>query len=136
MTEAEEITIQDVIKGNQTEQDLEMDLGRQLATVSGLVRVDDKNMPKVREFVKKLGAEMCKKFEVQWAGGDEERLEQIQELRLMEQEEAEKKTVGGHTAGEARGTSEAGILAYNKINGSYEKYLAREENRGDEVKGG
>ena len=130
------ITIQDVIKGNYTEQDLEMDLGRQLATVSGLVRVDDKNMPKVREFVKKLGAEMCKKFEVQWAGGDEERLEQIQELRLMEQEEAEKKTVGGHTAGEARGTSEAGILAYNKINGSYEKYLAREENRGDEVKGG
>ena len=130
------ITIQDVIKGNYTEQDLEMDLGRQLATVSGLVRVDDKNMPKVREFVKKLGAEMCKKFEVQWAGGDEERLEQLQELRLMEQEEAEKKTVGGHTAGEARGTSEAGILAYNKINGSYEKYLAREENRGDEVKGG
>ena len=63
-----------------------MDLGRQLATVSGLVRVDDENMPKVREFVKQLGPEMCKKFEVQWAGGNEERLEQIQELRLIEQE--------------------------------------------------
>ena len=128
------ITIQDVIKENYTEQDLEMDLGRQLATVSGLVRVDDKNMPKVREFVKKLGSEMCKKFEVQWAGGDEERLEQLQELRLMEKEEAEKKTIGRHTAGEARGTSEAGILAYNKINGSYEKYLVREETKGDELK--
>ena len=80
------ITVQDVINGNYTEQDLIMDLGRQLATVSGLVRVDDENMPKVREFVKKLGPEMCKKFEVQWAGGNEERLEQIQELRLIEQE--------------------------------------------------
>lgn len=87
------ITIEDVIKGNYTEQDLEMDLGRQLATVSGLVRVDNKNMPKVREFVKKLGAEMCKKFEVQWAGGDEERLEQLQELRLIEQEEKEVRNV-------------------------------------------
>ena len=80
------ITVQDVINGNYTELDLIMDLGRQLATVSGLVRVDDENMPKVREFVKQLGPEMCKKFEVQWAGGNEERLEQIQELRLIEQE--------------------------------------------------
>ena len=104
-------------------------------TLTGSFCTFQKVIPKMKE-IKKLGAEMCKKFEVQWAGGDEERLEQIQESRLMEQEEAEKKTVGGHTAGEARGTSEAGILAYNKINGSYEKYLAREENRGDEVKGG
>lgn len=130
------ITIQDVIKGNYTEQDLEMDLGRQLATVSGLVRVDDKNMPKVREFVKKLGAEMCKKFEVQWAGGDEERLEQIQELRLKEQEEAEKRSTKGHSGEEAKGTLNAGISSFRKIFGGYQEYLAREETRGDEVKGG
>ena len=129
------ITIQDVIKGNYTEQDLEMDLGRQLATVSGLVRVDDKNMPKVREFVKKLGAEMCKKFEVQWAGGDEERLEQIQELRLKEQEEAEKRSAKGHSGEEAKGTLAAGISSFRKIFGGYQEYLAREETRGDEVKG-
>ena len=129
------ITIQDVIKGNYTEQDLEMDLGRQLATVSGLVRVDDKNMPKVREFVKKLGAEMCKKFEVQWAGGDEERLEQIQELRLKEQEEAEKRSAKGHSGEEAKGTLAAGILSFRKIYGGYQEYMAREETRGDEVKG-
>lgn len=129
------ITIQDVIKGNYTEQDLEMDLGRQLATVSGLVRVDDKNMPKVREFVKKLGAEMCKKFEVQWAGGDEERLEQIQELRLKEQEEAEKRSAKGHSGEEAKGTLTAGILSFRKIFGGYQEYLAREETRGDEIKG-
>ena len=119
------ITIQDVIKGNYTEQDLEMDLGRQLATVSGLVRVDDKNMPKVREFVKKLGAEMCKKFEVQWAGGDEERLEQIQELRLKEQEEAEKRSAKGHSGEEAKGTLAAGISSFRKIYGGYQEYLAR-----------
>ena len=129
------ITIQDVIKGNYTEQDLEMDLGRQLATVSGLVRVDDKNMPKVREFVKKLGTEMCKKFEVQWAGGDEERLEQIQELRLKEQEEAEKRSAKGHSGEEAKGTLAAGISSFRKIFGGYQEYLAREETRGDEVKG-
>ena len=128
------ITIQDVIKENYTEQDLEMDLGRQLATVSGLVRVDDKNMPKVREFVKKLGSEMCKKFEVQWAGGDEERLEQLQELRLMEKEEAEKRSAKGHSGEEAKGTLTAGISSFRKIFGGYQKYLTREENRGDEVK--
>ena len=128
------ITIQDVIKGNYTEQDLEMDLGRQLATVSGLVRVDDKNMPKVREFVKKLGAEMCKKFEVQWAGGDEERLEQIQELRLKEQEEAEKRSAKGHSGEEAKGTLAAGISSFRKIFGGYQEYLAREETKGDELK--
>ena len=128
------ITIQDVIKGNYTEQDLEMDLGRQLATVSGLVRVDDKNMPKVREFVKKLGAEMCKKFEVQWAGGDEERLEQIQELRLKEQEEAEKRSTKGHSGEEAKGALAAGISSFRKIFGGYQEYLAREETKGDELK--
>ena len=71
------ITIEDVLKGNYTGEELEeMDLGRKLATVSGLVAVDSENMPKVREFTKKLGAEVCKKFEVQWTYGDEERLEQ------------------------------------------------------------
>jgi len=83
------ISLQDVIEGNYTEQDLEMDIGRKLATVSGLVRVDAENMPKVREFIKKLGPEMCKKFEVQWSGGNLERLEQIQELRLKEEENAQ-----------------------------------------------
>ena len=128
------ITIQDVIKGNYTEQDLEMDLGKQLATVSGLVRVDSENMPKVREFVKKLGAEMCKKFEVQWAGGDEERLEQLQELRLKEQEETEKRRAKGHSGEEAKGTLTAGISAFRKIFGGYQEYLAREETKGDELK--
>lgn len=128
------ITIQDVIEGKYTEQDLEMDLGRQLATVSGLVRVDDENMPKVRAFVKKLGVEMCKKFEVQWAGGDEERLKQLKELELKEKEEAEKRSAKEHSREEAKGALAAGISSFRKIFGGYQEYLAKEENKGDELK--
>ena len=126
------ITIQDVIDEEYDEEDLEIDLGRKLATITGLLKVDDENMPKVREFVKKLGPEMCKKFEVQWAGGNEERINQIYELRLMEKEEHENDIK--HTAKEAEKTSELGVLAYDKINGNYEKYLVREENRKNEEK--
>ena len=103
-----------------------MDLGRKLATVSGLVAVDSGNMPKVREFAKRLGAEVCKKFEVQWTHGDEERLEQLQEIIMQEREEAEKKASRGHSGDEAKGTAHSGILAYERINGTYQQYLARE----------
>ena len=121
------ITIEDVLKGNYTQEELEeMDLGRKLATVSGLVAVDSENMPKVREFAKKLGAEVCKKFEVQWTHGDEERLEQLQEIIMKEQEEAEKRASRGHSGDEAKGTAHSGILAYERINGTYQQYLARE----------
>ena len=121
------ITIEDVLKGNYTQEELEeMDLGRKLATVSGLVAVDGENMPKVREFTKKLGAEVCKKFEVQWTHGDEERLEQLQEIIMEEQEETEKKTLKGHSGDEAKGTAHSGISAFKKIFGSYQEYLARE----------
>ena len=120
------ITIEDVLKGNYTQEELEeMDLGRKLATVSGLVAVESKDMPKVREFTKKLGAEICKKFEVQWTHGDEERLEQLQEIIMKEQEEAEKKVSRGHSGDEAKGTAHNGILAYERINKTYRQYLAR-----------
>ena len=127
------ITIEDVIKGNYTEEDLEMDLGRKLATVSGLVQVDEKNMPKVREFAKKLGAEMCKKFETQWTHGDEERLEQLQEIIMKEQEEAEKRTTEGHSSEETKGTFVSGISSFRKIFGTYQEYLAK-ENEEDKLK--
>ncbi len=81
------ITIDDVLKGNYTQQKIgEMDLGRKLATVSGLVSVGSENMPQVREFVKKLGPELCKTFDTLWAVGNEERLEQLQEIIMQEQE--------------------------------------------------
>ena len=127
------ITIEDVLKGNYTQEELEeMDLGRKLATVSGLVAVDSENMPKVREFAKKLGAEVCKKFEVQWTHGDEERLEQLQEIIMQEQEEAEKKASRGHSGDEAKGTIASGISAFKKIFGTYQEYLSRGDAKEDD----
>ena len=127
------ITIEDVLKGNYTQEELEeMDLGRKLATVSGLVAVDSGNMPKVREFAKRLGAEVCKKFEVQWTHGDEERLEQLQEIIMQEREEAEKKASRGHSGDEAKGAAHSGISAFKKIFGSYQGYLAREDAKEDD----
>ena len=125
------ITIEDVLKGNYTGEELEeMDLGRKLATVSGLVAVDSENMPKVREFTKKLGAEVCKKFEVQWTYGDEERLEQLQEIIMQEQQEdTEKRVSREHSGDEAKETAHSGILAFKKIFGSYRGYLAREDDK-------
>ena len=124
------ITIEDVLKGNYTGEELEeMDLGRKLATVSRLVAVDSKNMPKVREFTKKLGAEVCKKFEVQWTHGDEERLEQLQEIIMQEQEETEKRVSREHNGDEAKETAHSGISAFKKIFGSYRGYLAREDDK-------
>ena len=85
------ISIEDVLKGNYTEDEIkEMDIGMKLATISGLVAVDTENMPKIREFAKKLGPEMCKKFEIQWTHGDEDRLEQLQELIMQENEEIDR----------------------------------------------
>ena len=129
------ITIEDVLKGNYTDEELEeMDLGKKLATVSGLVAVDNDNMPKVREFTKKLGPEICKKFEVQWTRGDEERLEQLQEVIMQEQEEAEKRKAEGHSGAEAQETADRGVLAYEKINGQYQEYLSRETAKEDKTK--
>ena len=129
------ITIEDVLKGNYTQEELEkMDLGRKLATVSGLVAVDGENMPKVREFAKKLGAEVCKKFEALWTHGDEERLEQLQEIIMKEQEEAEKKVSKRHNGDEVKGIIASEISAFKKIFGTYQEYLARENSKKEDDK--
>jgi len=117
------ITVEDAITGNYTEEELEeMNLGRQLATVSGLVAVDEENMPAVRRFVKKLGPEMCKKFEAQWAHGDEERLEKLQEVIMEEQEEKEKQE---HRGEEAENVAQYGVTGYRTIEGEYQGFLSR-----------
>ena len=80
------------------------------------------NMPKVREFVKKLGPEYLRKFEVQWAGGNEERLEQLQEILLEEQEREME-----HREYETRTMGEEGIFAFKKIDEEYQGYLSQEK---------
>ena len=121
------ITIEDILNENYTEEDFDMDLGEKLATISGLVRVDSTNMPKVRDFVKKLGPEMCRKFEVQWAHGDEERLEKLQEI-IMEEQEKENEE---HNSEEAKEYDERGVLGFKNIEGAYQENL--KENQENEI---
>ena len=78
------ITVEDVINGNYTDADLEMNTGEKYNTAVGLSRVSMEDFEKVREFVKRLGPEICATFETLWAHGIEERLEKIQEIKLSE----------------------------------------------------
>lgn len=121
------ISLEDVINGNYGEENIQMDLGKKLATVATLVRVDEANMPKVREFVKKLGPEFLRKFEVQWAGKNEERLERLQEIMLEERE-------GEHSKEEAESTVEEGAMAFKRIDGEYQRYLEKEEQEESKAK--
>lgn len=120
------ITLQDVINGNYTQDDLQMDLGRKIATVTAMLSVDSPNMPKVRKFVKQLGEEMCAKFDAQWTHGDEKRLEQLQELKLEEQAEEQARLQSGHTASESRFSRLRGILGFEQVDGMYRDYLSSE----------
>ena len=109
-----------------------MDIGEKLATISGLVGVDSANMPEIRKFVKKLGPEMCKKFEVQLTHGDEERLERLQEVLLEEQEEKEQEDKK-HEKGEIADMAEDGAKAYGEVNEKYQEYLARENAKENDI---
>jgi len=78
------ITLEDVLSGNYAEEDLKMDTGEKYNTAVGLSSVSIEYFEKVREFVKRLGPEICATFETLWAHGIEERLEKIQEIKLSE----------------------------------------------------
>ena len=124
------LSIQDVINENYKEEDIvAMDMDEQLATLAGLVPVDERDMTKIRNFVKKLGPEMCGKFDAQWAGNNTERLEQIQEERMRENQINLKL----HDGEEAKADVNYGILSAKKINAEYQMYLSKEENKGTET---
>ena len=76
------ITLEDVLKGNYTERDLQMNTSEIYATAMGLSQVDEANFAKVREFVLKLGGEPCAIFDSLWTHGDEARMEIVAEARL------------------------------------------------------
>ena len=78
------ITVEEVLSGKYTEYDLDMNTGEKYNTAVGLSSVDIEHFEKVREFVKRLGPEICATFETVWAHGIEERLEKIQEMKLSE----------------------------------------------------
>ena len=76
------ITLDDVLKENYTERDLQMNTSEIYATATGLSQVDEANFEKVREFVKKMGEEPCAIFDSLWTHGDESRMEIVVEARL------------------------------------------------------
>ena len=76
------ITLEDVINGNYSEEDLEMNTAEKYATVMGLLNANEEEYFKVREFINKLGAEYTALFDMMWAGDNEERLEMIAEVKL------------------------------------------------------
>lgn len=78
------ITVEDVIEGNYTNDDFEMDIAQKFATAVGLSSVDDEHFEVVREFMKKIGAEPKAAFESMWTHGDKERLERLAELQLAD----------------------------------------------------
>ena len=75
------ITVEDVVKGNYSKSDLEMNLDEKFATAIGLSSCEEKDLSVVREFVGKLGVEIQATFDVVWSQGDEERLEKIAKLK-------------------------------------------------------
>ena len=83
------ITLEDVLNGNYTESDLQMDTSEIYATAMGLSQVDEANFTKVRKFVSGLGQEFCAIFDSLWARGDEARMEIIAEARLANIKETE-----------------------------------------------
>ena len=76
------ITLEDVIKGNYNEMDLQLNTAERYATTMGLTQVDEENVEKVREFVKKLGEEFTSVFDILWSKNDDNRLELISELEI------------------------------------------------------
>jgi len=77
------ITLDDVIKGNYTKKDLEMNVSEKYATVIGLTHVDEENLQIVRGFLTQLGQEFCKMFDILWVNNDEDRLEILSEKKLQ-----------------------------------------------------
>ena len=76
------ITLKDVIDGNYTDNDLNMDFGEKYATAYALSKVNEENVEIVRNFMMKIGADPLALFDKLWSGNDEERILKIAELRV------------------------------------------------------
>ena len=83
-TKRKVITVEDVINGNYNEEDLEMSISEKYNTAVGLSSVSVEHIEVVRDFVKRLGPEICVTFDTLWTHGDNERLEKIMELEVNE----------------------------------------------------
>lgn len=79
------ISLKDVTNDNYTEEDINnLNTAESYATTMVLAQVDEANLEKVRNFVRKLGAEFLALFDAIWTHGDEKRLELLAEIKLTE----------------------------------------------------
>lgn len=77
------ITLEDVVNGDYTDEDLQIDTSEKYATVVGLLGADEDNFHIVRDFTSMLGAEFRSIFDSLWIGENKERAEMFQELTEM-----------------------------------------------------
>ena len=83
-TQVKTITVEDVINGDYTENDLRMNTAERFATAVGLSSVDEEHFTVVREFMLKIGAEVCAAFESMWHHGNQKRLMMIAEAQASQ----------------------------------------------------
>ena len=79
------LSVEDVINHTYDDSVFNMNLSEKYATTVGLATVTEENLETVRDFVTKLGPEICSTFDVVWSRGNEQRLEKIAELKLEEE---------------------------------------------------
>ena len=81
------ITLEDVLTDNYDVNMSRMKADVALSTLVGLVSVDEKEVKKVRDFVKKyIIPEQYQNFVRMWTLGDEKRIEMLQEFDLMDEQ--------------------------------------------------
>ena len=76
------LTIEEVLSGQYTYSDIEIDISQKYVTAIGLSAVDEDNLIIVRDFVKNLGNETLALFDTLWCHEDKKRLEKIALLKL------------------------------------------------------
>lgn len=79
-----EITIDNILNGKLDDVEFTLDRITGLAIIQNLSKVDEANMPKVREFVKKLGGDFLESFDILWTNDEESRKEYLEEIKNKE----------------------------------------------------
>ena len=88
------ISVEDVVAGNYAEADLPQDINERFAYVSGLIGADEKQLPKVRDFIRKYcDPEYVELYDITWVGKSEERAEQLAEVKNWQDAEWDKNRV-------------------------------------------
>jgi len=82
-TKQQVLTLDDVLKGNYDEEDLEeMDTSQKFLMIAVLSAVDEEHFEIARNFMSKLGEEPRAVFDQLWTHGDEKRLEKLAEVKM------------------------------------------------------